>query len=92
LRERLLPKKEDSLLPTECNQDFLEFHPVGKRDVRGGFDGGTITSDAGEVLLREVEKRTRIITQFGAGASDSWCWESAIPKGPLSSKVRRRWM
>jgi hypothetical protein len=61
-----LPKKEDSLLPTQCNQEFLEFHPLQQREVRGGFDGGTITSDAGGLLLREVEKRTGIIQQFAA--------------------------
>jgi hypothetical protein len=64
LRERLLPKKEDSLLPTQCNQEFLKFHPLDQRQVRGGFEGGAITSDAGGLLLREVEKRTGIITQF----------------------------
>jgi hypothetical protein len=61
-----VPKKEDSLLPTQCNQEFLEFHPLDKREVRGGFDGGAITSDAGGLLLREVEKRTGIIAQFAA--------------------------
>jgi Transposase DDE domain group 1 len=61
-----LPKKEGSLLPTQCNQEFLEFHPLDKREVRGGFDGGAITSDAGGLLLREVEKRTGIIAQFAA--------------------------
>jgi hypothetical protein len=66
LRKRLLPKKEDSLLLTQCNQEFLEFHPLNEREVRGGFDGGTITSDAGGLLLREVEKRTGIIQQFAA--------------------------
>ena len=34
--------------------------------MRAGFDGGAITSDAGGLLLREVEKRTRIIRQFAA--------------------------
>ena len=53
-------------MPTQCNQEFLEFHPLDKRQVRGGFDGGTITSDAGGLLLREVEKRTGIIAQFAA--------------------------
>jgi hypothetical protein len=61
-----VPKKEDSLLSTQCNQEFLEFHPLEKREVRGGFDGGAITSDAGGLLLREVEKRTGIIAQFAA--------------------------
>ena len=53
-------------MPTQCNQEFLEFHPLQQREVRGGFDGGTITSDAGGLLLREVEKRTGIIQQFAA--------------------------
>jgi len=34
-------------LPTQCDQEFLEFQPLEKREVRGGFDGGAITSDAG---------------------------------------------
>ena len=53
-------------MPTQCNQEFLEFHPLDKREVRGGFNGGAITSDAGGLLLREVEKRTGIIAQFAA--------------------------
>ena len=51
---------------TQCNQETLRFHPLGKREVRGEFEGGTITSDAGGLLLREVEKRTGIIAQFAA--------------------------
>ena len=53
-------------MPTQCNREFLEFHPLDKREVRGGFDGGAITSDAGGLLLREVEKRTGIIQQFAS--------------------------
>ncbi len=51
---------------THCNQESLQFHPLGGREVRGRFDGGAITSDAGGLLLREVEKRTGIIAQFAA--------------------------
>ena len=57
-------------MPTQCNQEFLEFHPLEQREVRGGFDGGEITSDAGGLLLREVEKRTGIIRQFAACFQD----------------------
>jgi hypothetical protein len=32
----------------------------------GRFDGGLITSDAGGLLPREVEKRTRLIGRFAA--------------------------
>lgn len=53
-------------MQTQCNQESFEFHPLAKREVRGQFDGGTITSEAGGLLLREVEKRTRIIAQFAA--------------------------
>jgi len=53
-------------LPTQCNQESLQFHPLVRRAVRGQFDGGTITTDAGGLLLREVEKRTGIIAQFAA--------------------------
>ena len=49
---------------TQCNQECFEFHPLGGREVRGRFDGGAITSDAGGLLLREAEKRTRILAQF----------------------------
>ena len=57
-------------MPTQCTQEFLEFHPLEQREVRGGFDGGVITSDAGGLLLREVEKRTGIIRQFAACFQD----------------------
>jgi len=57
-------------LPTQCNQESLQFHPLGGREVRGRFDGGAITSDAGGLLLREVEKRTGIIAQFAACFTD----------------------
>jgi hypothetical protein len=51
---------------TECNQESFRFHPLAKHEVRARFDGGAITSDAGGLLLREVEKRTGILAQFAA--------------------------
>src|ERR1017187_193042 len=62
-KKDLRRSKEDNLLPTLCSQEFLKFHPLEKCEVRGGFDGGAITSDAGG-LLHEVERRTGIIGQF----------------------------
>ena len=53
-------------MPTQCNQESFEFHPLNPRQVVGRFDGGAITSDAGGLLLREVEKRTGIIERFAA--------------------------
>jgi len=57
-------------MTTECTEKSFEFHPLPKREVRAGFDGGTITSDAGGLLLREVEKRTGIIGRFAACFTD----------------------
>ena len=57
-------------MTTECNQKTFEFHPLGSRAVVGRFDGGTISSDGGGVLLREVEVRTAILRQFAACFTD----------------------
>lgn len=53
-------------MPTECNQESFEFHPLNQWRVVGRFDGGAITSDAGGLLLREVEKRTGIMARLAA--------------------------
>jgi hypothetical protein len=53
-------------MTTECTQEPFPFHPLNQREIRGQFDGGSITSDAGGLLLREVEKRTKIIGQFAS--------------------------
>jgi hypothetical protein len=37
---------------------------LGNRELVGHFDGGDMTSDAGGLLLREVEERTGIIRRF----------------------------
>ena len=57
-------------MATECNQFVFGFHPQKRREIRAQFDGGTITSDGGGLLLREVEKRIRILRQFAACFTD----------------------
>ncbi|MXZ33963.1 MAG: hypothetical protein F4X19_14415 [Acidobacteria bacterium] len=44
-------------MPTQCNTKPLEFEPHGRRRVVADFDGGPITSDAGALLLRRVDRR-----------------------------------
>ena len=46
---------------TERDQATFEFHGLFQRKVKARFDGGKITSDAGVLLLREVERRTGLI-------------------------------
>ena len=48
-------------METQCSETKLLFHELDSREVVGRFDGGEITSDAGGILLREVEKRTGIL-------------------------------
>ena len=48
-------------MTTECKQSTLEFHGLLHRKVKARFDGGKITSNAGVLLLREVERRTGLI-------------------------------
>jgi len=41
---------------TQCNKDAIEFKALGKRFVVADFNGGTITSDAGALLLDKTEQ------------------------------------
>lgn len=51
-------------METECITGQMELQQLGRRAVIGRFDGGKISSDAGGVLLREVEKRTDIVERL----------------------------
>ena len=57
-------------METECSQRPLLFHPLGRREVVARFDGGDLSTDAGGLLLREVERHTGIIEQFAACFTD----------------------
>src|SRR2546425_12793756 len=57
-------------MTAECTQFVLGFHPLKRREIRAEFDGGAISSDGGGLLLREVEKRIRILRQFAACFTD----------------------
>ena len=49
---------------TECIATEFDFHPLRRREVIGRFDGGAITSDAGGLLLRELEEKTGLLRRF----------------------------
>jgi hypothetical protein len=55
---------------TECKERGFEFQALGGRKVVGQFNGGTISSDAGLLLLREVESRSGIIKRFASCFKD----------------------
>jgi len=66
----------------------MEFHHLGRRAVIGRFDGGKISSDAGGVLLREVEKRTQILKRL-AGCFRDYRNEDRIEHS-VGSLIRQR--
>ncbi len=49
---------------TECISTPIAFHPLDRRDVLAAFDGGRITSDAGALLLREVDQHFHFLDRF----------------------------
>lgn len=49
---------------TECIQSRLAFASGGKREVIVEFNGGTISSDGGALLLRETDRRIRLLERF----------------------------
>ena len=75
-------------MKTQCTTEQMEFHHLGRRAVIGRFDGGKISSDAGGVLLREVEKRTQILKRL-AGCFRDYRNEDRIEHS-VGSLIRQR--
>jgi len=48
----------------------LQFQALGKRKVEAMFDGGAITTDAGALLLRELDKAVNILKDFSRCFTD----------------------
>src|SRR5262245_66533982 len=65
-----MPNGRDSLMRTACTSRDLAFQPLGQRDVVGRFDGGTISSDGGCLLLGEAERLTGTLRQLAACFTD----------------------
>lgn len=57
-------------MKTECTRNYNSFQALGKREIVADFSGGTITSDGGGLLLREVEQRTAILRRFAGCFTD----------------------
>ena len=53
-------------MPTEYSADRFEFARVESRAVVANFDGGTITSDAGALLLGVTDRAIGLVRRFAA--------------------------
>lgn len=49
---------------TECNQSSFGFEACGRREIVARFDGGTISSHGGGLLLREVDRRLNLLPRL----------------------------
>jgi hypothetical protein len=56
-------------LPTVCHEQ-LSFASLGSKDLVASFDGGRISSDAGCLLLREIDLRTGLIDRMDRAVVD----------------------
>jgi len=57
-------------MPTECNSEVFHFPAVEKKAVVAGFDGGMITSDAGVLLLGQMDRALRITRRLAGCFTD----------------------
>jgi hypothetical protein len=57
-------------MPTECRADLFGFVAVAGRAVVAAFDGGTMTSDAGALLLGATDRAIGLIERFAGCFTD----------------------
>jgi len=55
---------------TECTRSSFEFEPHVRRAVVADFQGGTLTSDAGALLLRQVDRRMGFLRRLAGCFTD----------------------
>jgi len=57
-------------MPTECIADLFGFAPVEGRRIEASFDGGSITSDAGGLLLGATDRAIGLVDRFARCFTD----------------------
>jgi len=55
---------------TECITKTMGFSSLGRKKVQADFAGGQLTSDAGALVLREVDKRLGLIDAINVCIED----------------------
>ena len=55
---------------TECNRQRVLFSSLRRQKVEADWNGGSLTSDAGAVLLRETDRRIGLIDALNRCISD----------------------
>lgn len=55
----------------KCTADQMEFGRLGRRRVEANFEGGTLSSDGGVMLLRQVDRKIGLSAAVAAALHDS---------------------
>ena len=73
---------------TECTQSRFQFANHFAREVVAEFDGGTMTSDSGALLLRETDQRMKLLARFGQCFMDGR--NPALVQHPVEQMLAQR--
>jgi hypothetical protein len=73
---------------TECSRPGFEFQTLDGRQVLAAFDGGKVTSDAGGLLLREIDGRFGFLGRFAGCFTDHR--DPDLIEHPLVDLLRQR--
>ena len=69
---------------TECSSESMSFSSVSRHEIVADFLGGRLTSDAGGLLLKEVDRRIGLLDAINAEIPD--------PRDPISTVHEQRTM
>ena len=80
-------------MQTECTPKLFEFEAVERRSVVAGFDGGNITSNAGALLLGQVDRGLGLVRRFADCSSIDYrsarCWRGRRGVNDRESTTRQ---
>ena len=81
MSKTLAPHKTSSPPVTECSQSSFTFAKHNRRQVSARFDGGVISSDGGALLLREVDRRIKLLPRL------AFCFEDRRDRRRIEHRV-----
>jgi hypothetical protein len=67
---------------TECSAEIFDFAPVEGRRVEAAFDGGSLSSDGGGLLLGAADRALRLVDRFAG------CFQDNRRAGLVEHEVR----
>ena len=69
-------------MQTECSAEQMEFSCVERRRVVAGFDGGTVSSDGGALLLKRADEAIHLVERLAG------CFRDGRDQGAVEHSVR----